>query len=120
MLVLHLARPTGVICDFGATYIDARTSDKVHTDVNEKIVVIWRTDNIIPNDNVSFSTAMDAETGTKVKDALLAMGEADDGKEILKNAGYEIQGFKVAEDSFYDAFRAALQASGIDITTMVK
>ncbi len=110
----------GVICDFGATYIDARTSDKVHTDVNEKIVVIWRTDNIIPNDNVSFSTAMDAATGTTVKDALLAMGESDEGKEILKNAGYEIQGFKVAEDSFYDAFRAALQASGIDITTMVK
>jgi phosphonate transport system substrate-binding protein len=111
---------SGVICDFGATYIDARTSDKVHTDVNEKIVVIWRTDNIIPNDNVSFSTAMDAATGTAVKDALLAMGDSDDGKEILKNAGYEIQGFKVAEDAFYDAFRAALQASGIDITTMVK
>lgn len=110
----------GVICDFGATYIDARTSDKVHTDVNEKIVVIWRTDNIIPNDNVSFSTAMDAVTGATVKEAFLAMGDSDDGKEILKNAGYEIQGFKVAEDSFYDAFRAALQASGIDITTMVK
>ena len=68
MLVLPLVKdvPTGVICDFGATYIDARTSDKIHADVNGQIVVIWRTDNIIPNDNVSFSTAMpDADTGSQ-------------------------------------------------------
>jgi phosphonate transport system substrate-binding protein len=112
--------PTGVICDFGATYIDARTTDKIHTDINEKVVVIWRTDNIIPNDNVSFSTTMPADVGTKVQQALLDMAASPDGLEILKTAGYEIQGFKVSEDSFYDAFRAALQASGVDITTMVK
>lgn len=112
--------PTGNICDFGATYIDARTSDKIHDDVMEKIVVIWRTDNIIPNDNVSFSSAMPEEIGAKVLDGFLAMSDSEEGVEILKNAGYEIQGLKVSEDSFYDAFRAALQASGVDITTMVK
>lgn len=110
----------GGICDFGATYIDARTSDKTHADVMDKIQVIWRTDNIIPNDNVSFSTAMSPEMRTKISDALVQMGSSDDGLEILKNMGYEIGGFKPAEDSFYDAFRTALQASGIDITTMVK
>ncbi|MPM48740.1 hypothetical protein SDC9_95467 [bioreactor metagenome] len=86
----------------------------------DKIQVIWRTDNIIPNDNVSFSTKMSPEMRTKISDALIQMGSSDDGLEILKNMGYEIGGFKPAEDSFYDAFRAALQASGIDITTMVK
>ncbi len=110
----------GGICDFGASYIDARTSDKTHADVMDKIVIIWRTDNIIPNDNVSYSTAMPDDMKAKVTEALLGMGDSDDGQEILKNMGYEIQGFKVAEDSFYDAFRAALQASGVDITTMVK
>ncbi len=110
----------GGICDFGTTYIDARTSDKTHADVMEKIEIIWRTDNIIPNDNVSFSTTMDPEMRQKISDALVQMGTSDDGLEILKNMGYEIGGFEPAEDSFYDAFRAALQASGIDITTMVK
>ena len=110
----------GGICDFGATYIDARTSDTTHKDIMDKVVVIWRTDNIIPNDNVSFSTTMPADMRTKISDALIQMGSSDDGKEILKSMGYEIGGFKVAEDSFYDAFRAALQASGVDITTMVK
>ena len=110
----------GGICDFGASYIDARTSDKTHADVMDKIQVIWRTDNIIPNDNVSFSTSMAPEMRTKISDALVQMGSSDDGLEILKNMGYEIGGFEPAEDSFYDAFRAALQASGIDITTMVK
>ena len=114
------AKGVGYICDFGVTYIDARTSDKIHADVNDKVVVVWRTDPIIPNDNVSFSTAIDTETGDKVREALLAMSDSEEGREILKNAGYEIEGFKVADDSFYDAFRAALQASGIDITTMVK
>lgn len=110
----------GGICDFGTTYIDARTSDKTHADVMEKIEIIWRTDNIIPNDNVSFSTTMDPEMRQKISDALVQMGTSDDGLEILKNMGYEIGGFEPAEDSFYDAFRAALQASGVDITTMVK
>lgn len=111
----------GGICDFGASYIDARTSVvKTLPDVNDKIVVIWRTDPIIPNDNVSFSSTMDPAMGTKVKQALLDMAASPDGLEILKTAGYEIQGFKPSEDSFYDPFRAALQASGIDITTMVK
>lgn len=111
---------TGAICDFGATYIDARTSDKIHADVMDKIVVIWRTDNIIPNDNISFSTAMPEDIGQKVYDGFVAMTADEAGLEILKNAGYEIQGLKPAEDSFYDAFRSALQASGVDITTMVK
>ena len=110
----------GGICDFGATYIDARTSDKTHADVMDKVVVIWRTDNIIPNDNISFSTAMPEEVGTKVYDGFVAMAADEAGLEILKNAGYEIQGLKPAEDSFYDAFRSALEASGVDITTMVK
>ncbi len=111
----------GGICDFGATYIDARTSiQKTYPDVMEKIVIIWRTDNIIPNDNVSYSTAMPADVAAKVTAALIEMSDTTDGQDILKNMGYEVQGLKVAEDSFYDPFRAALQASGIDITTMVK
>jgi phosphonate transport system substrate-binding protein len=111
----------GGICDFGATYIDARTSvAKTLTDVNDKVVVIWRTDPIIPNDNVSFSTAMDADTGAKVKQGFIDMAADPAGLEILKTAGYEIQGFKPAEDSFYDAFRAALEASGFDLLATVK
>lgn len=111
----------GGICDFGASYIDARTSiQKDYPDVMDKVVVIWRTDNIIPNDNISFSSTMPADMSQKIVDAFLTMSAAADGQEILKTAGYEIQGLKVSEDSFYDPFRAALQASGIDITTMVK
>ncbi len=111
----------GGICDFGATYVDARTSiQKTYADVMDKIVIIWRTDNIIPNDNVSYSSTMPAEVAAKLTQALLDMSSSDAGREILKNMGYDIEGLKVAEDSFYDPFRAALQASGIDITTMVK
>ena len=111
----------GGICDFGATYVDARTSiQQTYSDVMDKIVVIWRTDNILPNDNVSYSSTVPADVAAKLTQALLDMSGSDSGREILKNMGYDIEGLKVAEDSFYDPFRAALQASGIDITTMVK
>jgi len=63
---------------------------------------------------------MPADIGAMVFDGCVAMAADGAGLEILKNAGYEIQGLKPAEDSFYDAFRSALQASGVDITTMVK
>ena len=48
--------PKGEICDFGATYIDARTAVvKDFPDVNDKVQVIYVSDPIIPNDNVSFA-----------------------------------------------------------------
>ncbi len=110
----------GGICDFGTTYIDARTSVSDLADVNEKIVVIWRTDAIIPNDNVSFSALVPADIKEAVTQALLDMADSEEGREILKSMGYEVQGLKVAEDSFYDAFRVALEASGYDYTSAVK
>jgi len=111
----------GGICDFGAAYIDARTSiQTTYPDVMDKIVIIWRTDNIIPNDNVSYSTSMPKEVADKVTQGLLAMAGSDEGRQILKTMGYEVGGLEVRDDTFYDAFRAAIQAAGIDITTMVK
>ena len=51
--------PKGEICDFGATYIDARTAVvKDFPDVNDKVQVIYVSDPIIPNDNVSYATSV--------------------------------------------------------------
>ncbi len=111
----------GGICDFGATYIDARTSVKnPPADLMDKVVVIWRTPNFIPNDNVSYAKDLPADVKAKLTEALMTMASSDDGKAILKSAGYQIEGLKPVDDTFYDSFKAYLEATGLDITTLVK
>jgi phosphonate transport system substrate-binding protein len=110
----------GGICDFGATYIDARTSVKnPPADLMDKVVVIWRTPNFIPNDNVSFAKDLPADVRAKIVEALMTMASTDDGKAILKSAGYQIEGLKPVDDTFYDSFKAYLESTGLDITTLV-
>lgn len=113
--------PNGEICDFGATYIDARTAvTKDFPDVNEKVVIIWVTDPVIPNDNVSFATSVPQEVREKISQALLDLAKTEEGKTLLKNGGYDIEDLKVVDDTFYDEFRVYLEASGVDVTSLVK
>lgn len=113
----------GGICDFGATFIDARTNAALNEkfpDLQEKVVVIWRTDPVIPNDNVSFASNLPADVRQKLTDAFVQMAASDEGKALLKNMGYDVQDLAVRDDTFYDEFRVYLQASGVDLTTLVK
>lgn len=110
------------ICDFGATFIDARTSSALQKDlpdVMDKIMVIWRTDPIIPNDNVSYAATVPEDMRAKLNEAFLKIAETEEGKAALK-AVYQIEGLKVVDDTFYDEFRVYLEASGVDVTNLVK
>jgi phosphonate transport system substrate-binding protein len=112
----------GGICDFGATFIDARTDktlNEQYPDVQEKIDVIWRTDNIIPNDNISFSTKMPDDMAAKFKDAFLQLSQTEEGKALFKGI-YAVDSWNSADDTFYDQFRVYLQASGYDYTSAYK
>jgi phosphonate transport system substrate-binding protein len=109
--------PNGEICDFGATYVDARTSiAKTFADVNDKVVVIFLSDPIIPNDNVSFASNVPADVRQKITDALLEIAGTEEGRTLLKNGGYDIGGLSKVDDTFYDEFRAYLDAAGYDVT----
>ena len=110
--------PNGEICDFGATYIDARTAVvKAFPDVNDKVIVIYVSDPIIPNDNVSFAVNVPADVRAKLTQALLDMASNEAGLALLKNGGYDIGGLKAVDDTFYDDFRVYLQAAGYDYTS---
>ncbi|RJP47161.1 MAG: phosphate/phosphite/phosphonate ABC transporter substrate-binding protein [Anaerolineaceae bacterium] len=111
--------PKGEICDFGATYAPTPDVSKDFPDVNEKVIIIFMTPPVIPNDNVSFAPGVPAEIRQKIVDALLAMAETEEGKALLKNGGYDIQGLKVVDDTFYDEFRVYLEASGVDTTSLM-
>jgi len=109
--------PNGEICDFGATYVDARTAvTKNFPDVNDKVQIIYISDPIIPNDNVSFAANVPAEVRQKITDALIEISSTEEGRTLLKNGGYDIGGLAKVDDTFYDEFRAYLDAAGYDVT----
>jgi phosphonate transport system substrate-binding protein len=108
----------GELCDFGASYIDARAAvTKTFADVNDVVEVIYVSDPILPNDNVSFATSLTAEMRQKLTDAFATLAGSDDGKALLKSGGYDIGGLKVVDDTFYDDFRVYLEAAGYDPLT---
>ena len=110
--------PNGEICDFGATYIDARTAVvKAFPDVNDKVVVIYVSDPIIPNDNVAYASNVPADVRAKLTQAFLDLASNEAGLTLLKNGGYDIGGLKAVDDTFYDNFRVYLQAAGYDYTS---
>ena len=113
--------PKGEICDFGATFIDARSNVATDfADVNDKVQIIWVSEPFIPNDNVSYAANVSADMREKLTQALLDLASTEEGITLLKNGGYSIQGLKAVDDTFYDEFRVVLEASGIDPTTLFK
>ena len=111
----------GEICDFGATFIDARSNVVADfPDVNDKVQIIWVSDPFIPNDNVSYAANVPADMREKLTQGLLDLASTEEGITLLKNGGYSIQGLEVVDDTFYDDFRVYLEASGVDPTTLFK
>jgi phosphonate transport system substrate-binding protein len=110
----------GGICDFGASFVDARTSvTKDLPDVMTKVVVVFQTPPIIPNDNMSFAPDLPQDLQAKISAAMLQIAGTDDGKKALSDL-YQIGGLVKGDDTFYDQFRSYLQASGVDLSQYVK
>ncbi len=110
----------GGICDYGATFVDARTSvSKDLPDVMDKVVVIFQTAALIPNDNMSYAPDMPQNLRDQITAAMLKVAGTDAGKKALNDL-YQIGGLVQADDTVYDQFRSYLQASGIDLSQYVK
>jgi phosphonate transport system substrate-binding protein len=110
----------GGICDYGATFVDARTSvTKDLPDAMEKVVVVYQTPALIPNDNMSYAPDMPQDLRDKVTAAMLKIADTEAGKKALNDL-YQIGGLVKVDDTAYDEFRSYLTASGIDLSQYVK
>jgi phosphate/phosphite/phosphonate ABC transporter binding protein len=112
----------GGICDFGATYIDARTYpglEDQYPDVMKKIDVIWRVPPIIPYDTLVFAHGMDVDQRRSLMRAFVDIMSADPGKSVMQTL-YGFDAMQVVQDSQYEDFSNAVIASGLDLTTLVK
>lgn len=115
------------ICDFGATFAisgDPRTASTVLNDLpdaEQRVVILWQTEPIIPNLNISFHPRVPAAVRQAVASALMdAVSDADLNTLISQlNQGYALQALKRVDDSVYDPLREVLSALSPDLETLL-
>ncbi len=110
------------ICDFGATYVDARKFPSLEDqfpDLIEQVIVVWQIPAIIPYDVLAFSSDMPQPMRDLVASFVPAIMQTEAGKAAFKTA-YDIDTLQPVNDGYYEEFRTYLHASGIDLTTLVK
>jgi phosphonate transport system substrate-binding protein len=104
-------------CDAGATFVDARGNVAAEfPDVNEKVLVIEESAEI-PNDGLQFIAGFPADLRAKIVDAFIELMGTEEGKAAMSKA-YQWSEVIEKDDSFYDGFRATLNAAGVDIAEL--
>lgn len=111
----------GGICDFGATYIDARAFPAVldeYPDALDDVEVIWRVPPIIPYEVLAITHDLSPEIAQAIRDALFRITGMQAGRQVLGQA-YGIEEWERITDAFYEEFRLYLDASGIDLESIL-
>jgi ABC-type phosphate/phosphonate transport system substrate-binding protein len=112
----------GGICDFGATYVDARTYpglEDVIPQATKNITVIWRVPPIIPYETLVFAHAMPVDMRRVLIRAFVDLMATTQGAAAMQSL-YGFSAMQVVQDSQYADFRAAVKASQLDLTTLLK
>jgi len=111
----------GGICDFGATYIDARGFPAVldeYPDTLERVRVIWRIPPVIPYETFTIARNLPPEVVQALEDAVFRISGMQAGRQVLGQA-YGIEEWERITDAFYEGFRLYLDASGVDLESLL-
>ncbi len=112
----------GGICDFGATYIDARKFPSLEDqfpDLFERVQVVWRLPEIIPHAVFTFSSSMPAAMRDLFASIVPVIMQTDQGRDAFQTA-FGIEGLLPVNDAFYNEFRRYVEASGLDLAELIK
>jgi phosphonate transport system substrate-binding protein len=110
------------ICDFGATYIDARKFPSLEDefpDLVEQVIVVWRIPPIIPYEVLAFSTKMPPEMRERFANSIPAMMQTENGKNAFQ-AAFEVEELEAVNDGYYEEFHTYVTASGLDLAALIK
>lgn len=111
----------GGICDFGATYIDARKFPSLEDempDLVEQVLVIWQTPEVIPYEVLAFSTKMPQPMRNLFFDLIPAIKQTDEGNAAFKTA-YGIEDIQAVSDGDFNEFHAYVKKSRVDLVTVL-
>lgn len=112
----------GGICDFGATYVDARTYPGLQDEypgLLKQVTVIWRVPPIIPYETLAFVHGMDEGMRRSLIRAFVDLESTPDGSGAMQKL-YGFGAMQVVQDSQYDEFRKAVKDSGLDLNALIQ
>ncbi len=112
----------GQICDFGATYVDARTYPGLEDqlpNVLKKILVIWQIPPIIPYETLVYSAGLPIETQRALTRTFVDLMSTPDGQSAMQTL-YGFSAMQVVQDAQYADFRQAVKDSGLELSTLVQ
>ena len=110
------------ICDFGATYVDARDHPSLeadYPDVMERVEVIWRISKVIPYDVIVFSSHVTPELERSLLRAFVEIMATADGKAMIQKI-YGIDELQIVQDAVYKDFHNFVSASGLELDGLLK
>ena len=110
------------ICDFGATFIDARQLPALeanYPDVMDRVIVVWRVPNVIPYENISLSNSLPLEMRRALQRAFIDLILTPEGKSAIQTV-YGMDELQIAEDVMYADFALYVKVSGLDFSTLIK
>ena len=111
----------GGICDFGATYIDARkfpSLEDAMPDLIEQVIVVWQVPEIIPFEVIAFSTKMPQPMRDLFANTIPAVMQTDDGNAAFKTA-YDIEELQVVNNGDFNEFHVLVDESRVNLTLLL-
>lgn len=112
----------GGICDFGATYIDAREFPALRDafpDIREQVDVIWQTPPIIPYETLVLAKDLPPEMAASLQTALFRLTGMQAGRQALGGA-YGIENWEAVTDAFYVDFLLYLEAAPVELEALLE
>lgn len=111
----------GGICDFGATYIDARKFPSLEDempDLIEQVLVVWQTPEIIPYEVLVFSTNMPPPMRELFAGLVPAILQTDAGSAAFETAfvAGEVQ---AVNDGDFNEFHTLVRDSRLDLSLII-
>ncbi|MBI3163520.1 MAG: PhnD/SsuA/transferrin family substrate-binding protein [Chloroflexi bacterium] len=109
------------ICDFGATFVDARENPVLeadYPDVMDKVLVAWRIPEIIPYENISMSASLPFEMRRNIQRTFLDFMTTPEGKAAMQTV-YGFDEMSPVEDAAYAEFILYVNASGLDLAELL-
>lgn len=109
------------ICDFGATYIDARDYPALkdsYPQLKDEVLVIWQIPAIIPYDGIFLSSTLSEGMLANLRLALQKVVDSPDGATML-TALWDGEGWSPVDDDFYVEFTRYLLAAPVDLESMI-
>ena len=108
----------GGLCEFGVTVTDSRAEVSADLpDVNQKVLVVWRTEELIPAAGIAYAASLTDEMRFQITAALLVIAAQRPG-DIQTCFG--VDNLVLRDDTHYNDLRAYLQLSGLNLADLVR